>query len=241
MSEHKRCGCVEQYHASDCPACRGTGLIPPVTCDEWDSARDELFALRARVAELEKALDAEKKQSAFYDLQAQRIMIQRDAAESRASAAVEAHAQLLSRIAGDGTLGVMERAAAAEQRAGRMDEALRRFLLEHEPCSCELCVDARAARAASESEVSHGERRRVEIVALEVLKCALSLEPEACILGNATAAEVAALAAEQITTCPKCGAEAWVNIDCDLCDLGSSLHRQCDEAEAEAPAREGGL
>ena len=38
MTEHKRCGCVEQYHASDCPACRGTGLIPPVTAAEWDTA-----------------------------------------------------------------------------------------------------------------------------------------------------------------------------------------------------------
>ena len=46
MIDHQRCGCPEQHKGLDCPACRGTGLIPPVARTEWD-------ALRAQVAELE--------------------------------------------------------------------------------------------------------------------------------------------------------------------------------------------
>ena len=45
--EHRRCGCPEQYKNLDCPACRGTGLIPPVTREEWLSV--------VRVADAAKA------------------------------------------------------------------------------------------------------------------------------------------------------------------------------------------
>ncbi len=62
-----------------------------------------------------------------------------------------------------------------------------------------------------------------ERVAVDVLKCALSWDPEVRLLGNVTAREIAALAAKAITTCPKCGAEAWVNIDCDLCLMVAQL------------------
>jgi hypothetical protein len=72
-----------------------------------------------------------------------------------------------------------------------------------------------------------------EKIARETLKCALSWEPAVCLIGNLMACEVAALAARQIDTCPKCGATAWVNIDCDLCNLCSRL------IEGEAPDVEG--
>jgi hypothetical protein len=59
--------------------------------------------------------------------------------------------------------------------------------------------------------------RTVETIAVDVLRCALAWEPNACLMGNVTASEIATLAAWTIDTCPKCGATAWVNIDCDLC------------------------
>lgn len=59
--------------------------------------------------------------------------------------------------------------------------------------------------------------RYPQAVALDVLQCALSHEPGVRLIGNVTAAEVAALAADVVTSCPKCGSEAWVNIDCSLC------------------------
>lgn len=59
--------------------------------------------------------------------------------------------------------------------------------------------------------------------AVEVLKCALAWEPDARLIGNVRAADIAALAAGAIDTCPKCGATAWVNIDCDLCTVCFSL------------------
>lgn len=62
-----------------------------------------------------------------------------------------------------------------------------------------------------------------EAVASAVLKSALAWEPDACLVGNVTAAELAALAASALDTCPLCGATAWVNIDCDLCLTCTSL------------------
>jgi len=46
-TEHRRCGCPEQYKGIDCPACRGTGLIPPVTRAEWEKVQAELAAIKA--------------------------------------------------------------------------------------------------------------------------------------------------------------------------------------------------
>jgi hypothetical protein len=62
-----------------------------------------------------------------------------------------------------------------------------------------------------------------EAVAVEVMRCALSHEPNACLLGNVMASEIAALAASAIDSCPKCGAVAWVNIDCDVCMIVGQL------------------
>jgi hypothetical protein len=63
----------------------------------------------------------------------------------------------------------------------------------------------------------------LEKIAIEALRCALSWEPNVCLIGNVMASEIAALAASRITSCPECGAEPWVNIDCDLCEAMSML------------------
>lgn len=67
----------------------------------------------------------------------------------------------------------------------------------------------------------------VSDIAEAVLHCAVEWEPEARILGNVTAREVAKLAAHVIESearpCPACGAEPWVNIDCGLCCAMSAL------------------
>ncbi len=62
-----------------------------------------------------------------------------------------------------------------------------------------------------------------EAIAVDVLKCAITHEPDVCLIGNVKARDIAALAAHVIQTCPKCGATAWVNIDCDLCGVCSGL------------------
>ena len=61
--------------------------------------------------------------------------------------------------------------------------------------------------------------RTREEIAVDVLECALSWEPGARLVGNVTAAELVALSAASVLTCPKCGSEAWVNIDCYLCSI----------------------
>lgn len=60
-------------------------------------------------------------------------------------------------------------------------------------------------------------KRSIEQISVDVLKCAVGWEPEAKLIGNVSALEVARLAIPNIDSCPKCGATAWVNIDCDLC------------------------
>lgn len=59
--------------------------------------------------------------------------------------------------------------------------------------------------------------RTREAIALDVFRCAVSHEPGVRLIGNVTASEVVRLVAREVMTCPACGAEAWVNIDCDLC------------------------
>ena len=66
-----------------------------------------------------------------------------------------------------------------------------------------------------------------EEIAATVLKCAVACMPEARLIGNVTAKELAFIVAPLITSCPKCGAEPWCDIDCDLCVAMSAL-----EAEA---------
>ena len=62
-----------------------------------------------------------------------------------------------------------------------------------------------------------------EATAIALLKSAISWEPEARLVGGLRACELAALAASIVTCCPKCGAEPWVNIDCDLCLVATAL------------------
>ena len=62
-----------------------------------------------------------------------------------------------------------------------------------------------------------------EATAIDLLKCAISHEPDVRLLGNLRACELAALAASIVTCCPACGAEPWVNIDCDLCLVATAL------------------
>jgi hypothetical protein len=70
--------------------------------------------------------------------------------------------------------------------------------------------------------------RGKEEIAIDLLRCAVSHVSDVRLLGNVRADEIALLAAEQIMTCPSCGAEAWCNIDCSLCVVISAL-----EAEEE--------
>lgn len=73
-----------------------------------------------------------------------------------------------------------------------------------------------------------------EAIAVDVLKCAVSHEPGVRLIGNVTAEQVACLAAHAIDTCPKCGATAWVNIDCDLCGVCMHLmHEKKEPAHAD--------
>lgn len=64
--------------------------------------------------------------------------------------------------------------------------------------------------------------RGLEEIAADVLRCALSWDPNVRLIGNVSAYELMRLVASTITACPKCGASAWVNIDCDLCMLLSN-------------------
>ncbi len=74
-----------------------------------------------------------------------------------------------------------------------------------------------------QSIVRAREHATPEACAVEILKCAFAWEPEARILGEVRAADIAALAAHLVDTCPRCGSTAWVNIDCPLCTLCHEL------------------
>ena len=72
-----------------------------------------------------------------------------------------------------------------------------------------------------------GERSR-EQVATELLRCAVAWEPGARVLGNVTAHELAAYVICDFTSCPLCGAEPWVDIDCELCRVCSDVAAEVD-------------
>jgi len=65
--------------------------------------------------------------------------------------------------------------------------------------------------------------RRPEAIAVELLRHVLTLEVNSCPLGDVTALEIAILCASMIDTCPLCGATAWCDIDCELCELCTTL------------------
>lgn len=69
-------------------------------------------------------------------------------------------------------------------------------------------------------------------IAVDVLRGAIKMDRDARVLGNVTAAELAAIVAPIVDTCPKCGATAWVDIDCELCNALSALLREPDREAA---------
>jgi hypothetical protein len=96
------------------------------------------------------------------------------------------------------------------------------------PCTCitahdrMVCIGwcrdpGQTARATSRPMMG------LDAIAREALRCALAWEPNVTLVGNVMASELAALAASTLITCPKCGAEAWCDIDCDLCLVCSAL------------------
>lgn len=78
-------------------------------------------------------------------------------------------------------------------------------------------------RKPNEPSIAIGPMLSREATAIELLNTAIHWERDARLIGNLRACEIAALAASIITCCPKCGAEAWVDIDCDLCLAMSEL------------------
>lgn len=58
-----------------------------------------------------------------------------------------------------------------------------------------------------------------ESTAIEVLHQCIKVPPDTKMANGASARANATVAADAIDTCPKCGAAAWVNIDCDLCTV----------------------
>lgn len=70
--------------------------------------------------------------------------------------------------------------------------------------------------------------RTIEQIAVDVLKCATSHVTDVRLIGNVQAIELARLAERHITSCPSCGSEPWVNIDCHLCSAMSEV-RKLDE------------
>lgn len=70
--------------------------------------------------------------------------------------------------------------------------------------------------------------RSREAVAADVMLCGCSHEATSRLIGNVTALELVRLAAPLITSCPKCGAEPWTNIDCELCAVGHALRKDIE-------------
>lgn len=65
--------------------------------------------------------------------------------------------------------------------------------------------------------------RARKVVASAVLEYCAKMEPDDVAFGDILAAELAAMAASALDQCPYCGAEEWVNIDCDVCLVASAL------------------
>ena len=72
--------------------------------------------------------------------------------------------------------------------------------------------------------------KSIEEIAVELLRhcVAHDIRMPLPILGTLTAVDLARLAVSQIDTCPKCGSVAWVNIDCELCDVGAAIEGASD-------------
>jgi hypothetical protein len=60
--------------------------------------------------------------------------------------------------------------------------------------------------------------RTPEQIATQVIKSLFAEHPETVICGDVTSRELCSLLVEYLTSCPKCGAEPGVNIDCGWCE-----------------------
>lgn len=63
--------------------------------------------------------------------------------------------------------------------------------------------------------------KRLEDIAENILKCAISHEPDSCLVGNVTAAEIALLASTVLHTCPECRWKA-AHLEPGYCDVCGS-------------------
>lgn len=63
----------------------------------------------------------------------------------------------------------------------------------------------------------------IEKIAVRVMKHAFKHAPDEIIAGDVTSLDLVRLAAPNVLTCPSCGSTAWVNIDCDVCQMCSKL------------------
>lgn len=70
-----------------------------------------------------------------------------------------------------------------------------------------------------------GEMNREDDIAERLLKATLRNEPEGIAIGDVTNFEIAYLASKRLISCPACGAEAWCDIDCHVCQVVSDI--QC--------------
>ena len=60
-------------------------------------------------------------------------------------------------------------------------------------------------------------------IAERLLKSALKKDPEEVAFGEVKVFEMAYFASKFFTSCPACGAEAWVDIDCRVCRIVSGI------------------
>lgn len=63
----------------------------------------------------------------------------------------------------------------------------------------------------------------IEVIAVNVLKHVVCLDANSNIFDGVTAKELGKLAGYVIITCPKCGATAWCDVDCDLCSTMNNV------------------
>ena len=64
---------------------------------------------------------------------------------------------------------------------------------------------------------------REDDIAERLLKATLQNEAEGIAVGDVTNLELAYFASKQLISCPACGAEAWCDIDCRVCQVVSDI------------------
>ena len=60
-------------------------------------------------------------------------------------------------------------------------------------------------------------KRNAEQVSEAILKAVLRKDINEQVIGDVTARELVQLIVGNFTSCPACGAEPWVNLDCRVC------------------------